>query len=254
MKSHSLIFFTGLLLTLSSCHTPYQVASVSRTRVLIDTRYDAHPDADAEAFITPYKHDVDSIMNPVVGEAARELDVYSPESPLSNLLADIMVWAGHKYHEHPDLGVYNMGGIRASLPKGIITYGDVVDMAPFDNKICFFTLNGRQLMKVFEEIAANGGQGISHGVELVITPQLQLVSARLNGEPIDPGRQYRVATIDYVAQGNDKMPTFREGTNLVAPVGQENNSRFIIRDYFLAMKQQGKMIDAQKEGRITIKK
>ena len=143
---------------------------------------------------------------------------------------------------------------RKSLPKGIITYGDVVGMAPFDHQICFFTLNGRQLMKVFEEIAATGGQGISHGVELVITPQLQLVSARLNGEPIDPGRQYRVATIDYVAQGNDKMPTFREGTNLVAPVGQENNSRFIIRDYFLAMKQQGKMIDAQKEGRITIKK
>ena len=254
MKSHSLIFFTGLLLTLSSCHTPYQVASVSRTRVLIDTRYDAHPDADAEAFITPYKHDVDSIMNPVVGETARELDVYSPESPLSNLLADIMVWAGQKYHEHPDLGVYNMGGIRASLPKGIITYGDVVDMAPFDNKICFFTLNGRQLMKVFEEIAATGGQGISHGVELVITPQLQLVSARLNGEPIDPGHQYRVATIDYVAQGNDQMTAFKLGTNLVADDDPKNNSRFIIRDYFLSQQAKGQIIDAKVEGRITIKK
>lgn len=254
MKHTPLLFCTGLLLALASCHTPYQVASVSRTRILIDSRYDAHPDASAEVFMQPYKHDVDSIMNPVVGVAARELDVYQPESPLSNLMADIMVWAGAKYNERPDIGVYNMGGIRASIAKGNITYGDIIDLAPFDNKICFLTLNGRQLMKLFGEMAAFGGQGVSHGVELVMTPKLQLVSAKLNGEPIDPNRNYRIATIDYLAQGNDKMPTFKEGTNLVAPKGEENNSRYIIRDYFLTMKQQGKMIDAKIEGRTSIKK
>ena len=83
MKHTPLLFSTGLLLALASCHTPYQVASVSRTRILIDSRYDAHPDASAEAFMQPYKHDVDSIMNPLVGVAARELDVYQPESPAS---------------------------------------------------------------------------------------------------------------------------------------------------------------------------
>ena len=30
-----------------------------------------------------------------------------------------------------------MGGIRAALAKGKQTVGDVNDMAPFENKICF---------------------------------------------------------------------------------------------------------------------
>ena len=63
-----------------------------------------------------------------------------PESDLSNLLADILVWAAKDYGESPVLGIYNMGGIRADLTKGDVTYGDVLDVAPFENKICFTTL------------------------------------------------------------------------------------------------------------------
>ncbi|MGI6223938.1 MAG: 5'-nucleotidase C-terminal domain-containing protein [Prevotella sp.] len=254
MKYTTLTLCLGAVLTLSSCHTAYQVTGVSRVRLLIDSTYDANPDADAAQFMVPYKSKVDSIMSPVVGVAARNLDSYQPESPLSNLLSDIMVWSSSKYNEHPDLGVYNMGGIRASIAKGDITYGDVVDVAPFENKICFLTLNGKQLMQVFREMAADGGQGVSHGVQLVITDKGELVSAKLNGEPIDPNRDYRIATIDYIAQGNDRMPTFKKGRNLVSPQSVENNTRYIIRDYFLSQKQQGKMVDAKIEGRITIQK
>ena len=42
---------------------------------------------------------------------------HRPESDLSNLLADIMVWAARDYNEKVDFGVYNMGGIRAALSR-----------------------------------------------------------------------------------------------------------------------------------------
>ena len=32
--------------------------------------------------------------------------------------------------------MYNKGGIRADLTKGDVTYGDILDVAPFENKIC----------------------------------------------------------------------------------------------------------------------
>ena len=244
----------GLAMTLASCHTAYEVASVSRSQILSDSAYDAHPDQKAAKYMKPYKQKVDSIMGPVVGVAARYLSVYRPESPLSNLLADIMVWAGEKYGEKPDIGIYNIGGVRASIAKGEITYGDVVDVAPFENKICFITLSGENLLTLFGQIAHRGGEGVSHGVRLVITPDGKLVGASLNGHDIDPKRDYRIATIDYVAQGNDQMTAFKLGTNLVADDDPKNNSRFIIRDYFLSQQAKGQIIDAKVEGRITIKK
>lgn len=64
---------------------------------------------------------------------------HRPESELSNLLSDILVWGGSQFDEKPVFSVYNMGGIRSNLAKGKITVGDVNDILPFENKICFLT-------------------------------------------------------------------------------------------------------------------
>ena len=62
---HFLLLLAGGLL-LASCKPAYQVATIDRSRILVDQRYDAQPDATAAQFIAPYKHVVDSIMSPVV--------------------------------------------------------------------------------------------------------------------------------------------------------------------------------------------
>ncbi len=85
-------------------------------------------------------------MGPVVGRSAKYMTAKRPEGTLSNLLADILVWAAKDYNEKPDFGVYNMGGVRADLPKGDVTYGDVLDVAPFENKIAFTTLSGATVL------------------------------------------------------------------------------------------------------------
>ena len=236
-----------------SCSSHYAVSDVSRSRILIDKRYDVRPDAAAAEFLAPYKAQVDSQMAPVVGHTARYLEKYRPESPLSNLLADIMVWSAKDFGEHPVMGIYNMGGIRASLPAGKVTYGDVLDVAPFENKICFLTLTGDKLLELFENMAAVGGEGVSHGVEMVITARGKLVSARLNGKPIDPKGSYRIATIDYLAQGNDKLTAFKSKTDYVAPKAKENDTRYLIADYFREMEKQGIVVDARVEGRVVVK-
>ncbi len=239
-----------MLLMAAGCAHHYQIASVSRTRLVVDNRYDREPDAKAMAFIAPYQAKVDSIMKPVMGEAARDMDKRRPESEISNLLSDILVWAAKDYGETADFGVYNIGGIRAALSKGVVTYGDINDIAPFENKIAFTTLSGAKVLELFQQIAKRGGEGVSHGVELVITRDGQLVSARLNGKEIDPQRSYRAVTIDYIVQGNDGMPAFRDGTNVKSPQDDKDNSRFLIMNYFRAMHAQGKKVDAQVEGRV----
>ena len=64
----------------------YKVAKVERTRILVDQKWDAQPDAEAARFIAPYKSKVDSIMGPVVGHIAHDMTRHRPESELSNLL------------------------------------------------------------------------------------------------------------------------------------------------------------------------
>lgn len=234
--------------------THYELTGVSRSRILIDQRYDAHPDRQAETFILPYKQQVDSIMGPVVGETDHYMAAARPESELSNLLADIMVWEGKAYNEQPDFGIYNMGGIRAALPAGKITYGNVLDVSPFENKICFLTLTGDKVLKLFREIAHNGGEGVSRGLQLVITSDGRLKSASLNGKEIDPKRDYRIATLDYVAQGNDGMTAFKEKSRVNSPQDESNNFRYIIINYFREQTAQGKKVNARVEGRIKIEK
>lgn len=253
-KKMFLIGGMAAVLTYTPCAAQqgkYQLTGVQRSRILIDSRYDKAKDQKAAAFLAPYKHVVDSIMGPVVAHSDHYMAAGRPESDLSNLLADILVWAAKEYNEKVDFAVYNMGGIRAALPKGNVTVGDVNDIAPFENKICFLTLTGDKVLELFRQIAHTGGEGVSKGVRLVLNRGDKLEYASLNGKQIDPKAKYRIATIDYLAQGNDKLEAFKDKTDLNAPQEASNNSRFVILNYFKAMTAEGKTINSTKEGRIS---
>lgn len=239
---------------LTACKHHYEVAGIQRSRILIDARYDANPDQRAAEFLKPYRHKVDSVMGPIVGRSAKYMTAQRPEGTLSNLLADILVWAAKEYGEQPAFGLYNMGGVRADLPKGNVTYGDVLDVAPFENKIAFITLKGDVLLNLFRQIASTGGEGLSHSVRMVITQDLQLKSVTINGQPIDPQKDYRIATIDYLLGGTDKMEAFKRGTDINSPKDASNNTRFIIMNYFREMTKQGREVDSNIEGRVTVER
>ena len=94
-----------------------------------------------------------------------------------------------------DVGVMNMGGIRASLPEGAVTVGTVYEIAPFEHALCVLVMDGENLLCLFRQMAAVYGEGLS-GARLVISPEGELKEAVVNGQPVDPKREYTVATID----------------------------------------------------------
>lgn len=63
----------------------------------------------------------------------------------------------------------------------------------------------------------------------------RLLSAKINGRDVDPKASYRIVTLDYIAQGNDKMEAFKAKTAVVSPQSEENNVRYLIMDYFRTM-------------------
>lgn len=243
-------FFAGLLLASCGSHS-YTLMGVDRTRVLIDRSWDV-PNAEAQTFLAPYSHTVDNLMGPVVGKTAHYMAAHQPESNLTNLMADMLVWAADRYGEKPAFGLYNFGGIRAALSEGNVTIGDATAVAPFENKICFVTMKGSVVTELFRQIAAQGGHPISAAVRMQITKDGKLVSATIGGKEIDPEADYRVATIDYVAQGNDHLTAFLKATDLKTPGAEQDNTRFLLMEYFGDAASRGEAVSSKVEGRITI--
>jgi hypothetical protein len=49
------------------------------------------------------------------------------------------------------------------------------------------------------------------------------------------------------------MEAFKKGTDINSPKDASNNTRFIIMNYFRDMQKQGKVVDSEIEGRVTVK-
>lgn len=240
----------GAILLLSSCHSAYEVTKVEGRMQPIDSAWDANPDADAVALLAPYKAKIDSIMNNVVGTAEMSMDKNAPESLLSNLVADVLREAAVQVLGKPaDMGLVNMGGLRNVLTEGPITCGNIYEILPFENSLCVLTLKGKYLSLLFENIAARHGEGVS-GVQLKINKEGKLLQAAVAGKPVEDERLYTVATIDYLADGNDGMTALPQAEKRECPDGATLRGLFM--DYVKKQTAAGKKITSRIERRITV--
>ena len=156
MKKGYLKFVSGLALAVmfsfTSCHSAYEVTKVEGRMHPMDSTYDVNSDAEAVALLAPYKAKIDSMMYRVVGTAEMSMDRGAPESPLSNLVADVLRGAAVQVlGKSADMGLVNMGGLRNMLTEGPITCGNIYEILPFENSLCVLTLKGAHLNRLFEK-------------------------------------------------------------------------------------------------------
>lgn len=240
---------SGLLL-FSACHSSYELVGTEGTRIEINSRYDVNPDPAAAAILAPYKAKVDSIMSPVIGRSDIAMAAGRPESLLSNLVADVLrEYADALPGQSVEIAMTNVGGLRSDLPQGEITYGNVYEVLPFQNALCIVTLTGKDVKQLFSEIALVGGEGISNA-QLIISKDKKLVSATVGGKEIKDDALYKVATLDYLAEGNDGMTAFMNAKDKVCPEGA--TIRQIFLDYVAAQTKKGKALTSKLDGRITV--
>lgn len=192
---------------------------------------------------------VDSIKSPIIGTSSVTMDVKAPESPLMNFAADALREEAARYTKsHIDIAISNKGGLRSELGKGSITFGDIYDIFPFENTLTLLTLNGKQLMQLFTEIAIRGGEPIS-GARLEITPDGRVTNATVNGEKVIPEKNYRIATSDYLSQGNDGLATLAQGKERYV---SNITIRQLMIDYISRKHSLGESISSTIDGRITV--
>ena len=224
-----------------------QRLTITTERIEVTNELDAHPDQRALDILARYKPAVDSIMTPVIGESLTGMSGGRPESLLSNWVSDVLVeFSSFEDGKPADMGLCNMGGLRNNMPKGTVHRGDIILISPFNNRLCIAHLKGSDLLALFRDIAAVHGEGVSREVRMVITPDGQLVDAKVGGKPIDPQRVYRIATLDYLAEGNDHLYSLKKALRV-------SISELFTRDCLMESVQRHSPITSAIEGRITLK-
>lgn len=242
-----LIFLNFSIFTLQSVSAQqYKVKFTKWKRVEVTSALDAQPDSQALAIIAPYKISVDSVMSPVLGMSRVAMSAKRPESLLSNWAADMMV-EGSTATGLPaaDMGLVNIGGLRNNMPEGVVTCGDIILISPFENELVVLEIKGKHLLKLMHNIAAVGGEGVSSSVRMVISKDRKLISATINGEKISRKRTYTVATLDYLAEGNDKMYALKKAK-------KRHMIGLKTREVLMESVVKHRIIDSKIEGRITI--
>ena len=154
------------------------------------------------------------------------------ETGIGNLMADAL-----RLYDGYDIGVINAGGVRTGIPAGEITYGSLLDNQPFQNSYSVIRLTGQQFLDAAEYVYSNvepiyklDGKAVGEsgafwclsGVKLTIDTSIKSpvvmdeigqfdhfegeerrvkdVYVLQNGEyvPIDPEKEYTLASTDYV--------------------------------------------------------
>ena len=159
------------------------------------------PDGAVAAIITPYCERARSRREDKLGVhvASTVIKAYDEESPYGNLVADLMRAA----RPAADVAITNGGGLRTDLPAGDLSYGQVYEAYPFDNRFAEIRLSGRSLRSV---IAANlerpkGILSIS-GVRAKAVCKggaLDVTLLRDDGRPVGDDERLRIATSDFLA-------------------------------------------------------
>ena len=198
-------------------------------------------DPEIAKIIEPYEAKVAGKLAEVVGQATADLTrSNNAESPLADLIADALRERGKT-----QIGLQNIGGIRATIPKGSITWGDVFEVLPFQNTLVTVKVTGAQLKKTL-----NAGllavSGIRVRLDLKKPGGQQLVSVTLSdGTPIEDAQIYSVTTNDFVVAGGDGFGELGRGKEI-------KDTGILLRDAVLDYIKAHRVLSPMLDGRIMI--
>ena len=213
---------------------------------------DVEADEAITEIINKVKEDQLPVLSEVVGSTKVDLQgerefVRTSETNLGNLIADAML-----AESGADVALTNGGGVRASIPAGDITVGQVITVLPFGNYIQTKRVKGSDLLAALElGVGAYpdslGGFPQIAGMKFTFDeskPQGQRVqSAVVGGKPLDANATYLLATNDFMAAGGDNYTMFKD-----YPI--ENDFASLEEAVIKHIRSLGQL-NPQKEGRIT---
>lgn len=138
-----------------------------------------------------------------------------------------------------DVAIDCAGSIRTNLPKGDITISSLLSIYPFGNHVSMRQITGQQLLDALEWgvkdvprgfggfLQASGlsyefNPNIKSGCRMDennmfagVTGEYRVKNVMVGGEPLDPGRTYKVAGVDYLLLNHGNGFTMFDGGKIL---------------------------------------
>ncbi|WNS46542.1 bifunctional 2',3'-cyclic-nucleotide 2'-phosphodiesterase/3'-nucleotidase [Paenibacillus sp. MMS20-IR301] len=219
-------------------------------------------DAETKALVDHYLALHPELSRPVgtTDGTVTRTDVYLKEAPLGNLIADAMRQADFKDGAAgpADFAFMNPGGIRADLPKGNVSFGDLAKIQPFGNTLVKLTLTGEQIKTLLQQqwaVKADGTADIKtlqiSGLKYTANMYLPVASrvanlTKTDGTPIEMNKSYTAVVNNFMAAGGDNYKVLPLASkSLAGPIDLDVFYDYIVKKF------KGGAITAPIEGRIT---
>ncbi|WP_312671154.1 bifunctional UDP-sugar hydrolase/5'-nucleotidase UshA [Pseudescherichia sp.] len=139
-----------------------------------------------------------------------------------------------------NFAVMSGGGIRDSIPAGDITYKDVLKVQPFGNVVVYADMTGKEVVDYLTAVAQmkpNSGAYPQFSHVSFTMANGKLNDLKIGGEPVDPAKTYRMATLSFNATGGDGYPRLDDKPGYV-------NTGFIDAEVLKQYIQQNSPLDA----------
>lgn len=178
---------------------------------------------EVKAVLDNIKSEQSVILDEVVGISPEDLDGVWEDLRIDETNLGRAVTDAYLLETGADIAFENAGGIRASIQKGDVTYGDIIGVSPFGNYIVTKQITGSQLVEILESsieiqkncIAANDlgeydvwpensgsylqAGGITVEYNLNLNFGKRVISVKVGNEPLDKNKLYTVATNNFAA-------------------------------------------------------
>ncbi len=175
-------------------------------------------DKAVQEIVDKVQQEVAPVKDKVIGYATHRLEHEKfTHSVLGQWVTDTM-----RHKANADIAFENGGGLRASIPAGTITLGNLYQVVPFDNTLVTVELTGKQVLAVLEHGIYNkqigmvqfSGLSIEYDESLPANKKIARVTLH-DGSNLILAKTYKVVTNDFMAQGGDGFSMFSQGTHIL---------------------------------------
>lgn len=189
------------------------------------------PDVQVESRVAqlegPHRDQMDQVVGQAEGEIVRAQTINpgqpSPrnqESPADSLFTDIL-----RQRMNTDVAFLPGLGYGIAIPPGSITRAQITQLLPhLETKVWTMRMSGSSIQEVLEQAVTNfsaekatdrvGGviqvSGLTFKYDKGAPAGQRVWEVTVNGEPLQPDRQYTVATNSLLAQGGHKYAEFKQ--------------------------------------------
>lgn len=188
---------------------------VYKSARIVPTWRDAGPGLHPDEAVDRLVSEADAFVAPRVGRVIATLPrpltravTAAGESVLGDLVAD-----AQRSVTQADIAMMNPGGLRSDLRSGPLTWGDILTLHPFGNRLMTLELTGRQIADVLEQQWPRRRDALPRVLEVsgiryvwdpARSPGHRIVElCDDGGRPLDRDRAYRVTVNDFLAGGGD---------------------------------------------------